>query len=224
MALSLLTTEGSLDTPSPETGESDAELGERLERFFDSTRRPAFESRRPPPRLRPRRDGSLVWRGPTLGARIGPDGSVTFTDAPALRYEGGLTLGFDLSAWADRRAGNDPHYAERRWFLEQTEEVRVARARETRAEDQRRALVRFRGDLLRLWEDPARSLEAKRRALFQRWRSCSEDSAGREARAAIVDFIRTRLPRGTPEGYGPEELRSLRREPGGEGFRPYGSP
>ncbi|MEO0323963.1 MAG: hypothetical protein AAF447_13470 [Myxococcota bacterium] len=223
MAASLLAAEGARDV-GPAREETDAELGERLERFFDATRGPAFESRRPPPRLRSRRDGSLVWEGPTVGARIAADGSVTFSDLPSVRYTGGLSLGFDLSAWADRRAGNDPYYAERRWFLEQTEELRVARSREARAADQRRALFRFRGDLLRLWEDPARDAAAKRRALFERWRECAEDEAGQEARQAVLDFIRARLPAESPESYTAAELAQLRSERGGRSFRPYASP
>ncbi|MEM1417474.1 MAG: hypothetical protein AAGH15_21435, partial [Myxococcota bacterium] len=200
---------------------------ERLENHLLEAGVPSYRrDRRGPPELRRRRDGSFVWRGPAIGARIAPDGSVRFSDGPGLSWDGtdggeGLGFRFDITNWAERRAGNDPHRAERRWFLEQTEALRERLGRQALARNQRAALIRLRGDLARLWESPGRPAAARREALFERWRECSSDALGRQARATIVGFIRERLSAESPDAYPEAQLRTLRRRPGGEGFRPY---
>ena len=49
----------------------------------------------------------------------------------------------------------------------------------------------------------------RRAALFTAWDECEEDRVGDEARAAVVDFIRDRLPSGSPDAFGASELQEL---------------
>jgi hypothetical protein len=91
----------------------------------------------------------------------------------------------------------------------------------------RAAVTRTPRDLDRLWRSAAPAAE-KRALLFEMWDECAEsgpadvvDSA-RAVRAAIVAFIRRRLPPGSPDAFTAAELRALdRRRTSAEHFDPY---
>src|SRR5262249_24544455 len=63
-----------------------------------------------------------------------------------------------------------------------------------------------------LWNDTRRSARERRQLLFELWDEIDEhDPACNAARVRIVEFIRRRLPEGSPEGYSPSELAVLNR-------------
>lgn len=178
---------------------------------------PRHTSRRPTPELERRPDGSHEWHGPAFVARVLPDGTVRFTDRGPIQFDRGLggppeTLGagfrFDISERMERRRGNDPHYAERMWFLEETAELRERLVREHQAQTARVGLPRVRAQLTRLWEGRG-SAPARRRALFAFWDELADDEMGEAARELVVDFVREQLPAGSAEAFSPEELRRL---------------
>ena len=185
-------------------------------RLREATRQ-TYITRRDPPELRRTRDGGYTWSGPTLSARIRPDGTVAFTDRGSFTYDRdstfgqqGATFSFDIGDAAERRAGNDPYAAERQWFLDQTEEVRDQLADEHHAQVSRDGLRNIRGDLEGIWSSQA-SAAQRRRRLFQLWDGFSEDEVGARARRAVVSFVRERLPQASPIAYSDDELRSLNR-------------
>jgi hypothetical protein len=63
------------------------------------------------------KDGLHLAINQVLAAKEDKEGDSPFTVVPS------VGLG-DLSTWSERRAGNDPHAAERRKFLEQTRALR----------------------------------------------------------------------------------------------------
>lgn len=174
-----------------------------------------YDTVRPPPELQETGDGGYSYRGRLFEARISPEGEVTFDDAPNFAYSGlggpdgslGLGFSFDISAAAEQAAGNDPHAAERRWFMAQTRRVRDELAAAARARIQGRGLVRLRRQMQTI-RDSGQSAEERRRRLFRLWDACEEDEVGALARAAIVEFLQTQ-----DTGFGlrfpDEELRRL---------------
>ena len=80
------------------------------------------------PTLVQRPDGSREYTGHAFTARIMPDGSVRFSDRGPI--DGGEMLQggparFDITDMIMGSQGQDPYRAEREWFMEETEEVRV---------------------------------------------------------------------------------------------------
>jgi hypothetical protein len=187
-------------------------------------------SRRPPPRLRARSDGTYVFHGHVFDAVIARDGTVRFSDrggiemdAPSATRPNGLVPSgtFDISDSIESARGNDPYRHERHWFMEQTRELRERLADRADAHDQRRGMARLRGDLRRIWR--GRGTDRQRRArIFQMWDDCAEDEVGRRARAAIIAFVRESLPQGSPGAFTAGELGALNRERlSREPFAPY---
>lgn len=192
--------------------------------------RPGHLSERPAPDLRPTRDGGYTWTGTGFSARIEPDGEVTFEDLPRVRYDGpggpegslGVGFRFDVSEALERRHGNDPYYAERAWFLAQTEETRDELARRAASTRDAAQLRRLRGRLVALDDDPALTPEARRRRAFAWWDDFGEDEVGRRAREALEAFVRERWAEGTDAGYSEAELRRLNAgRVSAEPFAPY---
>jgi hypothetical protein len=66
-----------------------------------------------------------------------------------------------------------------------------------------------------IWTDPQADARRRRAAIFHLWDECLEDGpadlvkAGEMARATIEAFIRQRLPAGSPDAYGDDELDAL---------------
>ena len=74
------------------------------------------------------------------------------------------TVRFDLMDGAERRHGNDPYQAERRWFLEETEELRGRLEAEHRQQQEASNSRGLRGRMERLWGSEERSPSARRAA------------------------------------------------------------
>ena len=235
----------------PSRADVERALEETMDAALREAARATHLSTRPSPTLRPTRDGGYEWTGTGFVAHIAPDGAVRFSDLPGLRYEGlgpdpeapdsfrdfapardallpGATVsvrfGFDLTDALERRRGNDPYYADRAWFLRETEEVRDRLARAAATERDRVQLLRLRGRWVALIEDRARPASARRRALFSAWDELAEDEVGQRARDVLLDLVRERWPLGSAEAFTEEELGRLnagrvRRER----FAPYAS-
>jgi hypothetical protein len=186
-------------------------------------------SRRGPPRLRPRRDGSYAFHGHVFDAVILPDGRVQFSDrggvemdAPHLGANGLLPQGtFDISDSIERARGQDPYRHERQWFMTETEELRERLSAEADAQLHSRGIARLNGHLRQIWR--GRGTERDRRAqIFSLWDDCAEDDVGRRARAAIVTFVRQTLPADSEAAFTRRELDTLNRQrTSRETFAPY---
>jgi hypothetical protein len=230
-----------------------ADVERAMEAEIDAALREAARaphlSERPPPSLRRTSDGGYRWEGTGFAARIEPDGSVSFSDLPGLRF-GGLGPEADPTAYADfrpapgalppgstvdvrfrfditealeRRHGNDPYYADRAWFLEQTENVRDRLARRHAEEQHRRQLLRLRGRLDALMQDESRPLSSRHREVFATWDDFDEDEVGRRARDALIAFVRERWPEGSANAFTAAELEALNAgRTSEERFAPYG--
>ncbi len=176
------------------------------------------------PRLVPRPDGSLEYRGHAFTARIAPDGAVSFSDRDAVQVDEMLQGGparFDVTDMVMRGAGQDPYAAEREWFMEHTEEVRARLETEARARERDRALHGVSGRLATLWGQD-RPAFLRRRALFRMWDDCEEAGDGLAVRRQIIEFIRATIPRASPDAFTAQELTEMnaRRESAME-FAPY---
>jgi len=230
-----------------------ADVERAMEAEIDAALREAARaphlSERPPPSLRRTSDGGYRWEGTGFTARIEPDGAVSFSDLPGFRF-GGLGPEADPTAYADfrpapgalppgstvdvrfrfditealeRRHGNDPYYADRAWFLEQTEEVRDRLARRHAEEQHRRQLLRLRGRLDALMQDESRPLSSRHREVFATWDDFDEDEVGRRARDALIAFVRERWPDGSANAFTAAELDALNAgRTSEERFDPYG--
>lgn len=230
-----------------------ADVERAMEAEIDAALRAAARaphlSERPPPSLRRTSDGGYRWEGTGFTARIEPDGAVSFSDLPGFRFGGlgpeadpaafadfrpapgalppGSTVDvrfrFDITEALERRHGNDPYYADRAWFLEQTEEVRDRLARRHAEEQHRRQLLRLRGRLDALMRDEARPIAARHREVFATWDDFDEDEVGRRARDALITFVRERWPEGSANAFTDAELDALNAgRTSDERFEPYG--
>ena len=204
-------------------------LAEQLARnLAESANRRRHVSRRPPPDLRRRSDGSYRFSGPRFSALIRPDGTVRFNDAPGIGVNGpgtdhglGVAGTFDLTDAFQSAAGQDPMRAERAWFMEETRELRERLMAQADRESEGRALSRLGNQLRAIWSGE-QSPSAKRRRLFELWDGSSEDEVGQRARERIVQFIRRELPFGSRNAYTASELDQLnRRRESTERFDPY---
>jgi hypothetical protein len=220
------------DLPPAETAaEASRRLSEQHSQFLSAqANRRDYITRREPPDLRRRPDGSFVYTGSAFSARILPDGRVEFSDRANVRFGDfggpsnslGATVRFDISDAAERRHGNDPYQAERRWFLGETEELREQLTTTHRQEVSVSEGRNLRGSLERIWQDRARSAAQRRAALFRVWDGMAEDETGAPARRAVLTFVRMTLPAGSPDAYSSDELSRLNgRRVSEEAFEPY---
>jgi hypothetical protein len=176
-----------------------------------------------PPHLTPHPDGTLTWTGPHFTATIEPDGTVCFSDRPGATYDWTRGEGtIDPERWLMELAGQDPFASQHMEFMEQTADVRQRLEDERRRRDAERAIRRLRGELAGLWQDERRSARERRRAIFERWDGAADDASGREAREAVLVFVRETLPATSPDAYGAMELATLNAERvSAERFAPY---
>jgi hypothetical protein len=221
-------------TGPPRGGQSDQTHEEALEEALggalsDAANARPHVSHRPPPRLRPRRDGSYAFHGHVFDAVIAPDGSVRFSDrggvemdTPNLGANGLIPQGtFDISDSIESARGQDPHRHERQWFMSQTRELRERLAAQADAQLHSRGMARLNGQLRNIWR--GRGTPRQRRGqIFAMWDDMAEDDIGRRARAAILTFVRRNLPAGSDAAYTAGELATLNRQrTSRETFAPY---
>jgi hypothetical protein len=164
-------------------------------------------------RLERKKDGSFVYTGRGLNARIDTQGGLTLKDKffkaefifePAQLDEHTwvthfFRITFDLFARIDKAFGNDPHRSERREFLEQTLELRTLLL-------ERYAEGALERTLEGLWKLAKMSVREKKERLFSLWSECSHDRFGEKARRRIEAFVREHCPPGSACDYSDEEL------------------
>jgi hypothetical protein len=118
---------------------------------------------------------------------------------------------FDLTDEIMRSYGQDPHRYEKARFLSATFEFRIKMAIEARKADLKAALEELPGRLDELLADERYSPRERRRILYELWYETDQTPEGEKAAAAIVAFIRRRLPCGSASGYAAGELDALAR-------------
>ena len=134
--------------------------------------------------------------------------------------------GFDITAWATRKAGGDPYAARKQKLLDQTRAERMEMKRTHTSRQLARASEIMRGNLERMW---AKTPDAARRrhALFELWDECEEGEgptgeAGQRARNQVIGWIRARLPAGGADAFSAEEILAYdRRRRSIQHFEPY---
>lgn len=169
-------------------GTSGAKTDER--NYFQGTGTKTYLSRREPPSLRRRQDGTYQYKGHAFKAIVEEDGSVTFDDG----YKQGSTVSFDMTDLIMRRRGEDPYRVEKRWFLEGTEGLRDELLERWIAKQTIIALRKLRGRLLRISEDGTLSDRQRAERVIAMFRDTSDDKAGAEARRTIEEFVANRMP------------------------------
>lgn len=132
-------------------------------------------------------------------------------------------------------ARSEPTEKEKERFLEGTFETRAELAESFRIVAREKALKELEGDLEKIWRDDRYTLAQKKEIFFERWDECLErdvdEWAGSEVvlgaetiRTGILDFIRKRLPAGSPQAYTPTELAYFKkRQTSQKPFDPYAS-
>ncbi|HEV7554103.1 MAG TPA: hypothetical protein VGO00_01545, partial [Kofleriaceae bacterium] len=132
----------------------------------------------------------------------------------------------DVTSYLMRHTVGDPFASRKLKLLDDTRDERAERAAIHRDDDLGHSSELMRRNLEQLWRtmrDPA----ARRQALFQLWDECDEASgpageAGQRARAVLIDWIRAKLPRGSPDAYGAGEIAKLSaRRTSKQPFQPY---
>ena len=171
--------------------------------------------------LKPGANGDLVYEAPRFVAVVAPDGTVTFQDRGSVYPPRRATFGFarELTHWT-----SSP-YAEAD-FLAATFKRRTAMAANVSSQQMRAAQLELPTQLDALWADTRYQRRERRRIIFLLWRELETVEAnGRSAATTIEAWVRKRLPRGSPDGYGDQELAAYFRENQNEpAFSPYGFP
>lgn len=156
-------------------------------------------------------------------------------------------LSVRLAGLSDRltQQGRDRHEQEALAAKGLTESARVLAAIAEAAEATEQQLAALDGELAALWTDASVPASERRRRLFARWDECEEGDgasdplrltaavelpdalrvqAGERARATIEAFVRERVPAGSGDAYGAEELAALNeRRKSERRFEPYGA-
>jgi hypothetical protein len=177
-----------------------------------SARSLAHLATREPPVLHREADGGFRFQGHVFSAKIEPDGHVRFADAAAASIDGpattspGVSGSFDLNDAVQHAMGDELYTAEKRWFLDQTAELRGQLADAARARERavgRRYLERELERILAARElDPTQ----KRARVFALWQDCGDDADSADARRIVEAFVRLRMPEGSALGFVPAEL------------------
>ncbi len=197
-----------------------------------------LEMRVPTLRISPRKprsemvpDGNgrrRVEDGPTT-AHVERDGRVAFEDKPSIGFELPIITGgsFELTDLVMRSAGQDPYSSRKMELLDRTRPERMQMAATEQSSNLKDAVMRTPATLEEIWRRPG-DLAGKRRLFFTLWDECAETgsaevlASARAVRAAIVAFIRRRLPQGSRAGYPDRELDRLNaRRTSRERFAPY---
>ncbi len=182
------------------------------------------EKKGPEFELVPEKGGGFKFEGKNFIAHIKPDGSLAFDNRFPIGFNKGGTFSFDLTDLAMRGKKQDPYAAEKRRFIEFSEQMRNDMRNKALKEQRENALTTLNQQLRDLWSN-GRAAAARRREIYEMWEDCSDDkneTLGRKGRQIIVDFIRTSLPSGSPEAYTAEELERFNKDRAGmPQFNPY---
>ena len=177
--------------------------------------------------LKPGANGDLVYEAPQFIAVVAPDGTVTFHDRRTVYSPRRATFSFDLSDEFARELthGTSSPYAKAD-FLAATFKRRTAMAANVSSLQMRAAQLELPSQLDALWADTRYRRRERRRIIFLLWRELeTTDANGRSAATTIEAWVRKRLPRGSPNAYGEEELAAYFRENEDQpAFSPYASP
>lgn len=169
------------------------------------------EKKGPEFELVPEKGGGLKFEGKNFIAHIKPDGSLSFDNRFPIGFQKGGTFSFDLTDLAMRGKKQDPYAAEKRRFIEFTEERRNEMRNKALKASRESALANLGQQLHDLWNSGKRA-DARRRDLYELWAECSDDKTdtlGRKGRHAIEDFIKTNLPAGSADEFTSEELERI---------------
>ncbi len=162
--------------------------------------------RRPPPEPEPEPDPpprKIDWN------YICPPGSTCHMQPEPMLVEVRGT--FDLTDEIMRAYGQDPYAREKARFLSATFEFRIRMAIAARKADMKSALERLPERLDELWGDERYTPRERRRILYELWYETERTPEGDQAARSIDEFIRRRLPCGSPAGYTGEELGAFRK-------------
>ena len=175
--------------------------------------------------LVPEKGGGFKFEGKNFIAHIKPDGGLAFDNRFPIGFQKGGTFSFDLTDLAMRGKKQDPYAAEKRRFIEFSEQMRTDMRNKALKEQRENALTTLSQQLHDLWSS-GRAGTARRREIYELWEDCSDDkneTLGRKGRRIIEDFIRTSLPAESPEAFTPEELERINKTRQGlPPFNPYG--
>jgi len=127
---------------------------------------------------------------------------------------------FDLADEFLGAVGGRPHALDKARFLSATFEYRIKLATQARKDDLVRALDQLPQRLEELWGDSRYSARERRRILYELWAELDTSTDGERAAAVIAEFIQRRLPCGTADSYGKDELESFAKRRPGQRFLP----
>jgi len=178
--------------PGEASGEAGAasDVDAKPSNYFEGVGDKTYLTRREPPKLQRHRDGTYHYQGQAFKAIVAEDGSVEFDDGSRQ----GSKLAFDLTDMLLRRRGKDPYRMEKRWFLESTEELRDHLLELWRAKLERRAILKLRGRLIRIFEDDTLTDRQKAAHVIAMFQDTADGDAGIAARSAIVEFVADSMP------------------------------
>jgi hypothetical protein len=175
---------------------------------------------REPPKLTREADGGYSFKGRVFQARIESDGHVAFVDKPPVGVNA-MPFGgtFDLT---DATSKGELYPAERRWFLEQTEQLRDQLAQTARVQELARLRRSLEHELDGVLDSASLDAARKRAAVFAIWQDCGEDSDAERTRKIVEAFVRRRMPQGSDMGFSADELAKLNASRSGlRSFAPY---
>jgi hypothetical protein len=218
--------EGSGPRPSLGVGLSQ----EFFDNFFASSRPLAPGPPEPSGELRPSGHGTFRSHHKTFDAHIHRDGTVSLHDEPDFKFElgpGGQIMRFGADDAIMRAFGIDPYASAKLQWLDKTRDERAAIGLANRKYDLAHSAQFMQQNLAWLWAKTTDPAERKQ-ALFELWDEVAETGddelvqGGAAARAYLIGFVRSHLPRGTANAFTADELAKLNaHRTSHEKFAPY---
>ena len=167
----------------------------------------------------------------TFKGRINKDGTVSIKDKANLQHQftswqnvkhvlrtegpfGLLRVNFDVTDAVMRRHKADPYASRKLKLLDETRDTRVAIGNEYRRDQLEHTTELVIANLEIMWAS-VKEPPKRKQALFELWdevfdgKSELELTAAKQARAAIIGFIRTRFPAGSANAFTQSELVAL---------------
>ena len=132
----------------------------------------------------------------------------------------------DITSWLHRKYVGDPNASRKLAFLDSTRDERVRRGTKYRADQLEQSADIMRKNLEQLWRATSDAAE-RRDALFALWDECNEGEgergeAGERARAMVIGWIGSHLPKGQPGAFTDEQIASYdARRSSRQHFAPY---